>query len=263
MSAKTYTMKDNDFILSHFGKGLSWGGEENVSGSTQGDYVLKLKDMPDEKKPRERLLSQGPAALSSVELLAIILSSGSKKEGVMELASRVLKEYGDQTLIGKTDAKSLSETLDIPLGKAMQIVACGELGRRYFDRKYSDLPVIRNAQDVHEYVKDMYALPKEHLRGIYLNTHHRIIHDEVISIGTINSNIVHPREVFRPAIQYGAAGVVLVHNHPSGEVVPSQADIEITKQLIEAGKMVGINLIDHVIVSAEKFTSIIANQHAQ
>lgn len=241
-------MKDNDIILSHIPS--EWVSEKGK------EYILKIKDMPSEDKPRERLLTSGPSALSAVELLAIILGTGSKKEDVMSLSARVLREYGDQTLIGKTDAKELAENLDIPLGKAMQIVACGELGRRYFDKRYSDLPMIRTAEDVHQYVKDMYSLPKEHLRGIYLNTHHRIIHDEVISIGTINSNLIHPREVFRPAIQYGAAGVILVHNHPSGIVTPSIADIEITKQLIAAGKMVGINLIDHVVVTADEYASI-------
>jgi DNA repair protein RadC len=102
----------------------------------------------------------------------------------------------------------------------------------------------------------MRDLPKEHLRGIYLNTHHRIVHDETISIGTINTSITHPREVFKPGIEYGAVAVILVHNHPSGVVTPSEADIEITKQLVTAGKIVGIHLIDHVIVGKDSFASV-------
>ncbi len=239
----TYTLRDNDLIL------------DAVAFGKEKQYVLKIKDMPADEKPREKLLKYGPGALAVTELLAILLNTGTKKEGVMEMASRVLKEYGEQSLIGRTDAKELAENLDIPLGKAMQIVACAEIGRRFFDKK-GDLPLIRTAQDVYRYVSDMYTLPKEHLRGIYLNTHHRIIHDEVISIGTLNSNLIHPREVFKPAIQYGAAGVVLVHNHPSGIVTPSQADVEITKQLVAVGKMVGINLIDHVVVTHDAFVSV-------
>ena len=102
----------------------------------------------------------------------------------------------------------------------------------------------------------MQSLPKEHLRGIYLNSHHKIIHDEVISIGTVNSNLIHPREVFKPAIQYGAAAIILAHNHPSGILEPSQADIDITKQLIAVGKIVGINLLDHIIIGKDSFMSI-------
>jgi DNA repair protein RadC len=247
----TYQLRDNDLILD--------GVVFNKDKSRDKRYILKIRDMPSEDKPREKLLKHGPAALSVVELLAVLMGSGTKKEDVMEMSNRVLKEYGEQSLLGRLDAEELSKTLDIPLVRALQIVACGELGRRFFEKKTGGLALIRTAKDVHEYVKDMYDLPKEHLRGIYLNTHHRIIHDEVISIGTINSNLIHPREVFKPAIEYGAAGIVLVHNHPSGITTPSVADIEITHQLIEVGRLVGINLVDHVIVTATDYVSIEAN----
>ena len=102
----------------------------------------------------------------------------------------------------------------------------------------------------------MHSLPKEQFRGIYLDTHNRVIHDEVISIGTINTNIVHPREVFRPALEYGSVAVVLAHNHPSGIVTPSTADIEVTKQLVQAGRIIGIHVLDHVIITKDGFQSI-------
>ena len=105
----------------------------------------------------------------------------------------------------------------------------------------------------------MHDLPKEHLRGLYLNSHNRIIHDEVISIGTINSNIIHAREVFRPAIQYNAAALVLAHNHPSDSATPSAQDLEVTKNLIEVGKMIGIHILDHVIITKSTYTSISAH----
>jgi DNA repair protein RadC len=219
-------------------------------------YIFKIKDMPTEDQPREKLLKYGPAALSVAELLAVILTTGTKKEGVLEMANRVLKDYGEKALMGQKDAQAIAKDLDIPEIKAVQIVACSELGRRFFEKSDTGPATIRNAQDVHEYLKDMQALPKEHLRGIYLNTHHKVIHDEVISIGTLNSNLIHPREVFSPAIQYGAAGIILAHNHPSGSTEPSQADIEITKQLVAVGKIVGINLLDHVIISRNGFLSI-------
>ena len=126
----------------------------------------------------------------------------------------------------------------------------------FFKKSSSRAAVIRTAKDVFEYVRDIRELPKEQLRGIYLNAHHRVIHDEVISIGTVNANLVHPREVFRPALEYSAVALVLAHNHPSGIVKPSEADITVTQQLVASGKMLGINLLDHIVVTKNKFISI-------
>lgn len=222
-------------------------------------YVLKIKDLPANEKPREKLLKQGPESLSIQELLAIVLNVGSKAEGVLEMSNRLIREYGEKSIIAERNPIKLSEELVIPIVKACQVVACGELGRRFYERNNSGFTLIRTAKDVYEYLRDMHNLPKEHLRGLYLNSHNRIIRDEVISIGTLNTNIVHPREVFRPAIEYSAAAVVLAHNHPSGISTPSTQDIEITDQLIKAGKLIGINVLDHVVVTKTSFMSISAN----
>jgi len=238
----TYTLKDTDLIMSTYSSGRQ--------------YVLKLRDLPSESRPREKLISGGPGSLSLQELLAVILNTGSKKEGVLEMAQRVVREYGNSALAGQTNPELLVSELDIPLGKACQIVACAEIGRRLYKRVDAGLAVIRTAEDVYEYLKDMRALPKEQLRGLYLDTHNRVIHQEVISMGTINSNIVHPREVFRPALEYGAAAVVLAHNHPSGVSTPSAADIDITRQLVSAGRIIGINLMDHVVITEEGYASV-------
>ena len=219
-------------------------------------YTLSIRDVPIEEKPREKLLKFGASTLSVQELLAVILNTGTKKEDVLTMSNRILKDYGHQALSGKTDAKKLSAELSIPLIKAVQIVACAELGRRFFEKKGGQRPVLRTAKDVFEYLKDMGSLSKEHLRGLYLNTHYKLIHDEVISIGTIDASIIHPREVFRPALESSAVAMILAHNHPSGSTKPSEADIAITKQLVDAGKIMGIKLLDHVIISDEKFLSI-------
>lgn len=237
-----YTIQDSDLIT--------------TSSTEERPYVLKIRDLPDTLKPREKLIDLGPSSLTLQELLAVVLNTGSKKEGVLEIAQRVVKEYGTSALAGQVDVTSLIHELDIPQGKACQIIAVAEIGRRLFKRTDTGLAVIRIARDVHDYVKDMHSLPKEQLRGLYLDTHNRVIHQEVISIGTINSNIIHPREVFRPALEYGAAAVVLVHNHPSGVSTPSSADIDITKQIIQAGKVIGIHLLDHVIVAGDTYTSV-------
>ena len=188
--------------------------------------------------------------------MAIVLGNGTKKEDVLAMSQKVVREYGDRILSKQLNAEEFAKELDIPLTKAMQIVAVSELGRRFYQKNAGGLSVIRNTQDAYAYLRDMHNLPKEHVRGIYLNTHHQVIHDEVVSIGTVNSNLIHPREVFRPAIQYGAAAVIIAHNHPSGIMKASDSDIEVTKQLVAAGKVLGIHLIDHIIVSADTFISI-------
>lgn len=227
-----------------------------TTGPGTRQYVTKFRDLPEADKPRERLIENGPTGLSLQELLAVVLNTGTKKEDVQEMSQRIVREYGKSALADQTDPQKLSTDLDIPLGKASQIVACAEIGRRLFQKNESGLAVIRTAADLYDHVKDMHTLPKEQLRGIYLDTHNRVIHQEVISIGTINSNIVHPREVFKPALEYGAAAVVLVHNHPSGISTPSLSDVEITKQLIEAGKIIGIRLLDHVVVTKDGYASV-------
>lgn len=233
-------MRNNDLLLS----------------TSTKKYVLKVRDLPSEEKPRERLLAHGPSALSAQELMAVLLSTGTTKEDVMQMSTRVMREYGERSLLSNTDPKQLAEDLDIPVGKAMQIVAAGELGRRYFQKKRNGASVVRTSQDVFDYTADMRMLAKEHLRGLYLDTHYQVIHDEVLSIGTIDANLIHPREVFRPAIAHAAAAVVLVHNHPSGIVTPSEADRVVTLQVAEAGRVLGIDLIDHVVVTDTDFVSI-------
>jgi len=219
-------------------------------------YYLKIRDLPEEEKPREKLLKHGLSALSAPELLAIILSTGTKKEELLQMASRIMKSYGEGGIMSEKDPKILAENFEIPLGKAMQIVATAELGRRFFQKNESSLPVVRTAREVYDYVRDMQNLSKEHLRGIYLNAHYKVIHDEVISIGTVDGSIIHPREVFKPAIERSAVALILVHNHPSGDPNPSEADLTITKQLVEAGKVLGVDLIDHLIVTKDSFLSV-------
>lgn len=233
-----------------------YGNSHTSSVSSSKQYVLKVKDMPHEDQPREKMLHFGPESLSLVELLAVVLVQGTKKEDVMSISNRIVKEYGHSALSTNKDAHILAQELEIPLAKACQIIATGEIGRRLFSKNLSGLATIRTPEDVYAYVTEMHSLPKEQLRGIYLDTHHKVIHTEVLSIGTINASMIHPREVFKPAIEYGAAAVILVHNHPSGVNTPSQSDIEITKQIILAGKVLGINILDHVVVTRDSFESV-------
>ena len=242
-----YAIRDTDLLL-------------DASSATGRDYSLKIRDLPTADKPRERPFMMVPTALSLRELLAIILTTGTAKEGVLEMSSRIIKEYGEKSLISETNAAKLSEDLDIPVVKACQIVAVGELGRRIYEKNPSGFTTIRNARDAYEYLGDMRTLAKEQLRGLYLNSHNRIVHDEVISIGTVNSNLVHPREVFRPAIEYSAAAVILgLHNHPSGVAWFSDEDLRVTEQLVKAGKLIGIEVLDHIVIAKDGWKSINAN----
>jgi DNA repair protein RadC len=220
-------------------------------------YRITIHDLPNHQKPREKILEQGSHALSLVELWALVLNQGTKKEDVLSMSNRILKEYGERSITRETSPAKLAMELDIPIGKATQIIAVIEIGKRLFERNPSGAKIIRTAQDVHDYTKNMWDLPKEHLRGIYLNSHYKVIHDEIISIGTIDANIIHPREIFRPALEYAAAAVILVHNHPSGNLEPSLEDINVTQQLMQASTLLGIDLVDHVIVTPQGFTSIL------
>ncbi len=173
------------------------------------------------------------------------------------MSRRIIKEYGEGGIITETNPTVMSKDFSIPIGKALQMVACSELGRRFFQKNgASSLSTLRTAREVYEYVKDMRTLAKENLRGLYLNAHYRVIHDEVISIGTVDANIVHPREVFKPAIEHSAVALILVHNHPSGVTAPSEIDLAVTNRLIESGKLLGVDLIDHVIVTENSFLSV-------
>jgi DNA repair protein RadC len=219
--------------------------------------ISKVKDLPDEEKPREKMLENGPGALSAAELLAVVLGVGTKKEEVFSMSSRLLREYGEKGIAYQKSPQVIEKDLGIPLIKACQIVACFELGRRFYQKKPGGSITIRTAKQAFEYLKDMGNLNKEQFRGLYLNTHYQLIHDEVISIGTLDAAIVQPREVFRPALEYSAAALVIAHNHPSGVLKATKADVEITDKLIEAGKILDIEVLDHLIIGKNKFASII------
>ncbi len=146
--------------------------------------------------------------------------------------------------------------LGLPKVKACQLVACFELGRRFFLENTGRWPTIRGAEDVYEHLKELRGFKKEVLRGLYLNSRNKLIHDEVISIGTLNANLAHPREVFQPAIEFSAAAVIVAHNHPTGDVEISSDDKKTTQALRAAGEILGIPLIDHVIIGAKSFASL-------
>lgn len=220
------------------------------------EYRFKLKKLPEEQRPREKLIRYGPDVLKNEELMAIILNTGYRGETVLELSHRMIKEYGSKAITQEKNVGRLMETLDIPPVKACQVVACFELGRRFFKEEPGRLPTLRSPEDAYRYLEEMRKLKKEQFRGLYLNTRNKIIHDEIISIGTLTANLVHPREVFQPAIEYLAAGIIIAHNHPSGDPNPSEDDLKVTRQMQKVGKTMAIELLDHIIIGNKRYVSL-------
>lgn len=222
--------------------------------SKQNSFTVH--DLPKPERPRERLQRFGPEALSAQELLALIIGRGIPKKSVMNIAQELLSRFGSIKTISEASLEELSQIKGISLAKAAQIKACFELGKRQdLEPELKDFD-IKNPQSVakaiHAGIKDK---AKEHFKLILLNTRNKIIGISTISIGSINASIVHPREVFKDAMMHNAYSVVLAHNHPSGDSEPSEDDLTITKRLVEAGKILGIEVIDHIIITKNGFFS--------
>ncbi|MDP3795260.1 MAG: DNA repair protein RadC [Candidatus Sungbacteria bacterium] len=207
---------------------------------------MKIKDLPKVDRPREKLEKYGPERLSDSELLAILLRTGSEGINVVELSGKILRKFSGVGL-AKASAKELKNTFGLGSAKACEIVACYELGRRHLRNKQSVL--LLSPKDVWDELKDIRDHKKEHFVIFFLDSRNQEIKREIISVGSLNANLVHPREVFEPAVRHLAAQVVIAHNHPSGDPKPSNADLEITKRLAEAGKLMGIEVMDHIIVT--------------
>ncbi len=233
-----------------------------IVGEGETRYILRVRDMPREDKPREKLLALGPSHLSQAELMAVLLGVGTKKEEVLAMSHRILREYGERSVSSEKNPTALAESLDIPLAKACQIVASFELGRRFYEDKAGKPVFIRTAKQAFEHLKSIGHMQKEQLRGIYLNSRYQVIREEVISIGSLTANIVHPREVFQPAVEHGAVAVIVAHNHPSGNPHPTEDDLLVTRQLQEAGNILGIDLLDHLVIAGNDFISMMENDNA-
>ncbi|MCY8959410.1 RadC family protein [Bacillus atrophaeus] len=221
------------------------------------DLPLKLRDFPENEKPRERLLQYGAENLANNELLAILLRTGTKKESVMDLSNRLLHSFEGLRLLKEASVEELSGISGIGLVKAVQILAAMELGSRIHKFANEEKYVVRSPEDGANFVmEDMRFLTQEHFVCLYLNTKNEVIHKRTIFIGSLNSSIVHPREVFKEAFKRSAASFICIHNHPSGDPTPSREDIEVTRRLFECGNLIGIELLDHLVIGDKKFVSL-------
>ena len=218
---------------------------------------VTIKELPEEERPRERLTRHGAAVLSNAELLAILIRTGTRDESAISLAYRILKQ--DQGLRYLVDSKveQLACIKGIGQAKAAQIKAALELGKRLSTFELGVGKPIKCPQDVANLLmEEMRYLKKEHMKLVLLNIKCNLISVEEISIGSLNASIVHPREVFNPAIRKSSASIIMIHNHPSGDPTPSSEDTAITARINEAGKLIGIELVDHIIIGDGKYISM-------
>jgi DNA repair protein RadC len=217
-----------------------------------------VRDLPIGERPRERLLKLGSEALSAQEILAVILGRGTKGESVMVTSQKLLSRFGNLKGVANASVEELIQTSGIGLAKATQIKAALELGRR-LEADAGDKPkrILRSPEDVVAEVRSqLKGKKKEHFLVLCLDTRNRLINRRLVSMGSLDTSIVHPREVFKEAVSSCAASVIFAHNHPSGDPEPSKEDIELTKRLARAGEIVGIDVLDHIIVCDEGFISL-------
>ncbi len=220
------------------------------------EYNISIKNMPENMRPREKLLNWGETKLSDVELLAIILGMGTRNVSALELANFLVVKYKGLRGLKESSLEELIEERGIGPAKAVTIKAAVELGRRIAVNVQGKIP-IKSPEDVRNIVmEEMRYFDREHFRSLYLDRKGGLIVMEDVSVGGLHSSIVHPREVFKTAVKKSAASIILVHNHPSGDPTPSKEDIEVTKRLIEAGKIMGIEVLDHIIIGEGNYCSL-------
>lgn len=213
----------------------------------------KIRNVEPVNSPREKLVKYGVGKLSNEELLAILLRTGTKEKNVLIVARDILKKFKGVSL-PNASLLQLQELHGVGEIKALEILACFELGRRLLRDKVAEL--ILSPRQVWESLADVRASKKEHFVVFFLNTQNEVVQREVVSIGTLNASLIHPREVFEPAIKHVASHIIVAHNHPSGSLEPSEEDLAVTKRLGDAGKLLGIQLLDHVIVTATSYISL-------
>lgn len=217
--------------------------------------MRKIKDLPKHLRPREKLVEKGPENLKDAELMAILLRTGREGKSALEIAQTILKKHPlDQFLSVKL--ADLTKIKGIGQDKAVTILAAFELSKRATQSFDHNLPIIDSPQKAIDQLTHIRDKKKEYFVVLYLNARNQLIHKETISVGTLTASLIHPREVFAPAILQHSACLILAHNHPSGDVTPSQEDKRVTTKLITAGDLLGIQVSDHLILTATSYISL-------
>jgi DNA repair protein RadC len=218
---------------------------------------LTIRDWREDERPRERLVNHGPAALSDSELLAILISSGTKGFSALDAARELLKRHDSLGKLSTCDLSEFRQVHGLGNARAIGLAAAFEIGKRIAAEPHRERRAIRSPEDIAGmYIPRLRGLRNEVFYVLLLNASNQIFREVQVSEGSLNSSIVHPREVFRLAITESAASVILMHNHPSGNPRPSQEDINVTRQVIEAGKVIDIKVFDHIIIAGTEYTSL-------
>lgn len=204
--------------------------------------------------PREKLIEKGPQNLRDAELMAILLNTGTKGKNVIELSRTILKKYPTKKLLSLT-YKDLAHINGIGPAKSCVFLAAFELTKRVLEVEDTNLPTIKDAKDAVAQLQKLRTVKKEHFVALYLNARNQLVYKETVSIGTLNASLIHPREIFKPALEQCAASLIVAHNHPSGDAEPSHDDMMVTKRIKEAGHIMGIELVDHIIITKNSFYS--------
>jgi DNA repair protein RadC len=215
---------------------------------------ILIREMPKVERPREKLIEKGPENLKDEELLAILLRTGTKEKSALDLAKQILKKFPKKKF-QKLRYEDLIKIKGIDKAKACTILAAIEFTKRILKLGEETLPKIESVKDVIAQISYLREKTREHLVALYLNARNEVVFKKHLFVGTLDANICHPREIFKHALEKNAASVILVHNHSSGDPTPSKADLEITKRIQEAGKIMGIDVLDHVIISKNKIFS--------
>ncbi len=220
-------------------------------------YTTMIRDLPRSERPRERLLEYGPSYLSNAELIAILLRTGVAGENVLNLAVRLLSQFQGLPGLARAASAELCSLKGISGAKAAQLLAAFELGRRQVSLQPEDGTTITCPQDVANLLgAEMALLDQEHLRVLHLDTKNHVTRVNEIYVGNVNSSVVRAAEVFRPAIRDNSVAIIVVHNHPSGDPMPSREDIDITSQLKGSGELLGVELLDHIILAGQRHVSL-------
>lgn len=221
------------------------------------EYHPKIKELPLHERPRERLRESGPASLSTSELLAIVLRTGTASENVLALAARVLVRFGGLVGLARASFGELCAERGVGEAKAAQLKAALELGRRLASSQPEDRAVVRSPQDVADLLMaEMGILDQEQLRVVLLNTKNQVLAVPEVYRGSVSTSLIRVSEVFRDAVRENCPAIIVVHNHPSGDPTPSAEDVEITEQITQAGRLLNIDVLDHLVIGNQRYVSL-------
>jgi DNA repair protein RadC len=220
-------------------------------------YIPMIRDLAEQDRPRERLMKVGAEVLSTAELLAIVLRSGTQGESVLRLAERLLVDFDNLPGLSRATITELMTTHGVGEAKAAEIKAALEIGRRLVASAPEERPRVTSPDDAFHLLKsEMMFLDQEHLRLILLDTRNRVLRTPTIYVGSLNTSVIRVGELFRAAIRENAAAFIVAHNHPSGDPSPSPEDINVTRQIVQAGKLLDVDVLDHIVIGRNRFVSL-------